>query len=292
MTPSHIVVRNNYFHDFSSPQTFGAGINLTNIVGADISHNEFINGAHAGISFGSCIDLMIEYNVLDNMMNSTIDYGAIYNFNTIVHRGNVVRYNIIKNIRNAGGTYGVYIDGSFDQEVYGNIFYNAGDRDVVSNGGRENNIHDNISIRTKGYGGDFMLYNFGCSEYDEDGNFVINDNIVSGTLSEIDYNLPKDGTPEAELWKERWPILYNYSTDPADIDKFECLLRTVNTLKDNTLIGTVFSPGKAYEVYGEGGNNVEYSINENLFFADPTFGDYTVTSDDIFKIPYEKIGRY
>ena len=46
-------------------------------------------------------------------------------------------------------------------------------------------------------------------------------------------------------------------------------------------------------MFGEGDNNVEYSLEENLFFVDPTFGDYTIRKDaDIFKIPFEKIGRY
>ena len=170
---------------------------------------------------------------------------------------------------------------------------NAGDCDVVSNGGRENDVHDNISIRTKGYAGSFMLYNFGCSGYDENGNFELNDATISGTLSEIAYSLPVDGTPESELWKERWPILYQYTTDPADIDKYECLLRTVNRVDSNTLIGTPLDLGDAYKYYGEGGNNIEYELDENKFFVNPTLGDYTLIDGvSIYKIPYGEIGRY
>ena len=291
ITPSYVTITNNYFHDFSSPQTFGAAVNLTNLVGTTVSHNEFLNGAHAGISFGSCIDTVMEYNVLDNMMSSTIDYGAIYNFNTIVHRGNIVRYNIIRNIRAAGGCYGVYIDGSFDQEIYGNIFYNAGDRDVVSNGGRENNVHDNVSIRTGGVYGDFMMYNFGITSV-ENGETIINQPILDGTITELSYK-PSVGSESYQKWLDRWPILYQYSYDIKDIDKYECIYRTVNTVSDNALFGTKFTPGDAFDVYGIGDNNVEYGQEVNPFFADPTHGDYSITDTSKFADNhFDKIGRY
>ena len=291
ITPSYITVTNNYFHDFSSPQTFGAAVNLTNLVGTTVSHNEFINGAHAGVSFGSCIDTVIEYNVLDNMMSSTIDYGAIYNFNTILHRGNIMRYNIIRNIRAAGGCYGIYIDGSFAQEVYGNIFYNAGDRDVVSNGGRENNVHDNISIRDEGIYGDFMMYNFGITSI-ENGEVIVNQNSFDATVAELNYK-PAVGSESYQKWYDRWPLVYEYSYDIKDLDKYECIYRTVNTVKDNALFGTTFEPGDAFNAYGEGGNNVEYGQQVNPFFADPTHGDYTITDTSKFADNhYAMIGRY
>ena len=292
ITPSHVTITNNYFHDFSSPQTFGAAVNLTNLVGTTVSHNEFLNGAHAGISFGSCIDTVMEYNVLDNMMSSTIDYGAIYNFNTILHRGNIVRHNIIRNIRSAGGCYGVYIDGSFDQEVYGNIFFNAGDRDIVSNGGRENEAYDNISIRTEGAPGDFFMYNLGPVDIDEEGNLSPVESTAGAAKGEIEQK-PAVGSASYQKWYDRWPILYEYSYDFNDIDKYECIYRTVNYVNDNALIGSTLEQGVGLLTFGVHSNNVEYSRDVNPFFADPTHGDYTITDTTKFADNhYEMIGRY
>ena len=40
-------------------------------------------------------------------------------------------------------------------------------------------------------------------------------------------------------------------------------------------------------------SNLEYSIDENPVFVNPTLGDYSIREDaDFFKIPFKEIGRY
>ena len=138
----HNVITNNYFHDFTLPDYFSAGVHVCDDVGAEISHNYFYNGGHGGIIYGGCVDTKIEYNVFDEMMTKTEDFGAVYTCGSVDYKGNVTRYNLFKN----GRVIGIYLDcGSSNQEVYGNIFYNNAVA-IAQNGGKDNIINDNIFI--------------------------------------------------------------------------------------------------------------------------------------------------
>ena len=300
ITPTGIVIENNYFHDFSMPQYWAHGIQLFDCVGARIAHNEFVNGAHAAIRYDSCIDTVIEYNIFDNMMMSTQDYGAVYSFRQLRWRSNVIRYNIFKNIRVCGGAYGVYIDGSYGQEFYGNIFYNAGDRNFVTNGGRDNIIKDNICIKGDGYKGTFLTYN-------SDVHYLVSGEIVEGDTEKGKWGpgqflyddfqkVVKESSPYYGKWVERWPILFNYTFDVNDAGKtYECFFTTVNHIKNNALIdfGIECEEGSMADLYGDFENNVEYDSTENPFFADPTHGDYSITDTTKFADNhFNKIGRY
>jgi len=293
LTPSHIVIDNNYFHDFSSPQTFGAGVNLTNTVGTNVTHNEFVNGAHAGVSFGDCIDLIIEYNIFENMMSSTSDYGAVYSFRVMVYQGNIMRHNLFKNIRVAGAQYAIYNDGSYGQEIYGNLFYNAGERSVVLNGGRDNKVHDNVLIGTSNFKGSALVYNSDLSGIDENGNpYANNEEKYQMTLGYLGRK-PSVDSEHYQKWYDRWPILYNYTYDIANVGKFDCLFTTVNEIKNNTYINIKVEKSDIYEEFAIDEGNASYTLDENYFFKNPTHGDYSIIEGaDIYDIQFEKIGRY
>ena len=233
-------------------------------------------------------------------MMSTQDYGAVYSFRQLRWRSNVIRYNIFKNIRVCGGAYGVYIDGSYGQEFYGNIFYNAGDRNFVTNGGRDNIIKDNICIKGDGYKGTFLTYN-------SDVHYLVSGEIIEGDTEKGKWGpgqflyddfqkVVKDSSPYYGKWVERWPILFNYTFDINDAGKsYECFFTTVNHIKNNALIdfGIEYEEGSMADLYGDFENNVEYDSTENPFFADPTHGDYSITDTTKFADNhFNKIGRY
>ncbi|MBR4882163.1 MAG: right-handed parallel beta-helix repeat-containing protein, partial [Clostridia bacterium] len=137
------VIVNNYFHDFTLPMYFSSAIEISRDVGGYIAHNEFYQGSHGGIRYNDCIDLVIEYNVFDEMMTRTQDFGAVYTWCSAAFRDNHIRYNMFNNCH----FIAIYLDNNtMGQHVYGNIFYNSAD--ITQNGGcRGNYIHDNIQIK-------------------------------------------------------------------------------------------------------------------------------------------------
>ncbi len=285
LIPGNNVIDNNYFHDFSLPQYFNASaVTISNDVAAKISHNYFENGAHSAIRYNACVDTEIEYNVFDNMMMTTDDFGAVYTWHSDAYRDNKIRYNIFMNMA-GGAKYSVYLDdGSSGQQVYGNIFYKVGA--FVFNGGRDNVVHDNIFIKSS-----FLTYNSGVYGLVMDGKpeevvnhanyqYLVNDRVNEG---EVGY----------DLWRERWPIMYNFNIDPSRIDEKECLFRMVNYLDNNYVIGDEVHFNEVAELFAEGENNVSFEETENPVFVDPTHGNYSIRDDvDYFKIPYSEIGRY
>ena len=279
------LIDNNYFHDFTLPQYFtGTGIQISSDVGARISHNVFEKGGHGAVRYNDCIDLEIEYNIFDRMMMTTQDFGDVYTWESAAYRDNKIRYNLFMH----GGCYSIYLDnGTAGQQVYGNIFYEAGSQDIVFNGGRENDVHDNVHINST-----WFSWNWGLYSYIEEGN-------PDGIYSAQDYGylmgqIVKEGTEGYEIWKDRWPIMYEYSTDPADLGKPNCLFTPIHYVRNEFSVTSqepVF-PDHAKE-YGVIENIRWCTKDENPIFTDPTHGDYSIREDaDFFKIPFKEIGRY
>ncbi len=267
-------VRNCYFHDFSLPQYWAHAIELSYCVDAVIEHCEFVNGAHAAIRFDNAVGTIIQYNVFDNMMMTTADYGAIYTFRDVVHRDNAIRYNLFTNIRAKEGQYSIYLDGSYGVEVYGNLFYNGGSHNIVFNDGRDNDVHDNININNN-HPGDFLMYNAGPYDFLRDPEGKRED--YEALVNNLGHK-PSEGERGYEVWKERWPILYQYDMEVKPIDEldFYSFFSTINYVKRNKFIGTTDSFGEIYELFGVREGNEEFLLTDNPYFADPTHGDYTI----------------
>ena len=289
---SNIVINNNYFHDFGLPQYFdgAVAIQLFSTVGTEIANNEFVNGSHGAIRYDACIDTIIEYNVFDNMMINTQDFGAVYTWEDITYRDNTIRYNLFTNMRHNEAVHGIYFDGSYGDIVYGNLFYNVGGDNILLNGGRDNQVHDNISVSTRVQKGTFVTnidhgYNYangtgGSAHYD-----------ALGYLE----NKPKQGEAGYDKWIERWEILYKYSTNVNDHGDPDCALTMINVVTDNAVIGSRFYSGETFEVYSVVENNGLYGVGENPYFADPANGDYTIENTEDFNTEYmfdfAKVGR-
>ncbi len=280
------VVSNNYFHDFGIPKYFESGIaiGIYDSVSGIIEHNVFARGAHGGIRLYDCIDTVIEYNVFDRMMQTTKDFGAVYMFGAVYHRSNVIRYNLFERIASIGGAYGIYIDDhSSGQEVYGNIFYDAGDHAVVLHMGRDNDVHDNLIVCSGENDSDFLMYTEGINDSIVDG---VADTAYPSTfwkfLNEPTYFRPAEGEEGYELWKSRWPILYESNLDVERLGEYNCLFTIINYIRNNVMIGTTLGEQdpngtSSYDLYGVVNGNVSYTLDENPMLADPTHGDYTVT---------------
>ena len=273
LTPDNNLIKNCYFHDFSLPQYWAHGVLITRCIGAVIEDCLFVNGAHAAIRFDGSIDTVIQRNVFDNMMMTTADYGALYTFREVTRRGNTIRYNLFTNIRSAGGQYAIYLDGSYGVEVYGNLFYNAGSHNIVFNDGRDNDVHDNISI-SNDFLGDFLMYNAGPYDLLRDpGKQEDYDALVNNW-----HDKPEEGEAGYELWRDRWPIIYDYNFDRESVGDFNSFFSTINYVKRNKLIGSNDDFGEIYELFGVRENNEEFALDENPYFADPTHGDYSIVS--------------
>ena len=290
------VIENNYFHDFSLPQYFDAsGILLENDVGAVISHNYFENGAHSAIRYNSCIDTLIEYNIFENMMMTTEDYGAVYTWHSEAFRDNHIRYNIFMNMV-GGAKYGIYLDdGTAGQLVYGNIFYNVEGQNIVFNGGRDNVVHDNVFIKSA-----WFTWNAGLYSLIENG--TPEEIVNHANYQYLVGRMVKEGDAGYDLWKERWPIMYAYHSDPSKVGEVECLFTTVHYLTNNYAFGQRLEVDENGEVkFGAMGelfgqyceNNRSYGIDENPIFTDPTHGDYSIREGvDFLDNHFYEIGRY
>jgi len=287
------VVTNNYFHDFGLPQYFenNTAVSISRDYNAEISHNVFRNGAHAAVVYNDSIETFIEYNVFDNLMMTTDDYGAVYSWNNIGERDNTIRYNLFMN----NNFYHIYVDGSCGQIIYGNIMLSSFGTAIVLNGGRDNVIHDNFIIgKDLPYVGDIM-YNEGVYTMIENGetDMMGPDHWFFQYLYRY---APQEDDPGYKKWLDRWSIIYNYNIDPEKVGDDECVYTIVNYIKNNAIWGDddpTFS--KIGALFGEFDNNKFFTADQNPFFANPTLGDYTVIDGagviaDEFRVDFSKIG--
>ena len=291
------VFRNNIFHDFGLSEYWSQALRVNDDVGCIIEHNEFRDGAHGAVRYGNCLDTIIQYNVFDSMMKTTQDYGAVYCIGNTMYRDNIVRYNLFMNITGTvaqigAAAYGFYVDDySCGQQIYGNIFFNGGIHAVTLHDGRDNDVHDNVIINTVSeYKGDFVMTTPGLNQYiDENGE--ISGNYQGAKFYRYLQNLPKEGDEGYELWRERWPLMFNYHYDPARIDELECGFKMINYIRNNYTFGAELADHDRFDNVSEG--NVEFGLDENPIFVNPAVGDYRIRQDaDFHSIPYEKMGRY
>ena len=280
LVPAGTLIVNNYLHDFTLPQYFSSGIEITRDVGGRIANNYFYQGGHGGIRYNECIDLIIEYNVFDQIMTKTQDFGAVYTWNSVTYRDNHIRYNIFKYCH----VIAIYLDdNTCGQHVYGNVFYESSS--IVQNGGRENFIHDNVLL------GNGVTSNPGRYSYiadNEPEKFTDGDAFYDRFMSQK----PKEGEEMYATWYERWPELYHYNIDPTKVGEKECLFTTYTNLENNVAFGSKVHDEEMIKMFGDDINNRSYSVNENPFFVNPAAGDYSVIpGSGLADNHFAKIGR-
>jgi len=150
-------VENCHIHDFSIHQlTYSSGIHLHG-VGNIAAHNLLEDAPHMAVGI-SGNDHIFEYNIVSNVCMSSDDAAALYKGRNPSCRGNIIRYNLWKNIgspRGHGNAAVYFDDGDGGDTVYGNIFFRCGDPGkgsfgtVFSHGGHDNLAENNIFIECR-----------------------------------------------------------------------------------------------------------------------------------------------
>ena len=220
-------------------------------------------------------------------MTSSADGGAIHNGRGIVGPGHIIRYNMFYDIvaTLSGGTYGIYLDDfETDNELYGNVFYNV-TTPIVTNGGRDNVIHDNV------------LINSGNIKINYDPQRAIDTYFDDDSSKEFRYQyhelLPKEGSKYYEIWAEKCPNNYKVELDTEDFFNRNSAFVQNNTVTDNYFFNSTMQFDENAVKVGTFENNVEVSTEENPFFANPAIGDYSIVKGEgLDDNRFNEIGRY
>lgn len=157
LTPAGHVVENTHIWNFSVHQlTYASALHFSGV--GNVARHTFIHDSpHQAISV-SGNDHLFEYNVVSNVCVSSDDAAAFYKGRNPSCRGNVLRYNLWRDIgspRGHGNAAVYFDDGDGGDTVYGNIFYRCGDPGkgsfgtVFSHGGHGNLAENNIFIECK-----------------------------------------------------------------------------------------------------------------------------------------------
>lgn len=222
LTKANNAVLNTEFENFSRLSKAYVPAVMLNGVGNIVSHNEMHNAEHNAIMFGGN-EHEISYNEIYDVCKESSDAGAIYAGRTWTSRGTVIKYNYIHDMEHTFTEQeslisAIYLDDTFaGTTVYGNVMADISGPGIQFNGGRDLTADSNIIINC-----DMVVYWQG-----KPGNF----NTHYQHLSESPY--------DSEIWRERYPVLYEAVTN-----------KTIEDLVNNVFV-----------------NNVTYNIrNEEPYF--------------------------
>lgn len=245
-------------------------------VGNKIQHCKF-NTCQATAIYIHGNDHIVEYNVIDGACKFMDDQGAVYLGRDPSEFGNIIRYNFLKNIGNIGITMGVYFDdGACGTQLYGNVFYKAGTRNVLVGGGQYNKIENNIFIDAEmAIHLDNRLENWAKNSLRPNGTFEIRMNAMNYKQSPF---------------AKKYPEMIRYFEDSPAIPKH-------NDVKNNVFVRIkLINNGKK-----EWGPVLDQNMitDQDIGFADFAHQDFSLKDNSIvfeklpeFKaIPFSKIGR-
>lgn len=306
LTPSFNYAENNYIHHIARlKRVYYPGISISG-VGNIISHNLIEHVPHMAIGF-SGNDNIIEYNELNDVCFESNDAGAIYTGRNWTMRGNIIRYNYLRNISGfeGEGCVGIYLDDAFSSaDITGNVFNNVS-RAMMIGGGRDNRVINNIfvdctpsvHVDARGLG---WMENLHIPDW-------IKEAEEKGTILGIEYNKPP--------YSERYPSLVNILNDEPRAPKG-------NIISNNICYGGVWDKASGYwkmaierkaRPYIEMENNivspyseVEDSLSKSILITDPLFvikndpesSDYQISEESpafkagFVQIPFSRIGLY
>jgi len=306
LTPANNYADNNHIHHIARlKRVYNPGISVTG-VGNTISHNLIEHLPHMAVYFGGN-DIIIEYNEINDVCYESNDAGAIYAGRDWTMRGNVIRYNYLRNISGfeGKGCVGIYLDDAFSSaDITGNVFKKV-TRAMMIGGGRDNNVLNNIfvdcvpSIHVDARGLGWMR--------DSHIPDWIKEAEEKGTILGIAYNKPP--------YSDRYPSLVNILADEPRAPKG-------NVISNNICYGGVWDKaagfwGMAVEKkarpYLTMENNIvspdsetEDSLSKSIIIADPLFAikndpeksDYQLNAESpaikagFVQIPFRNIGLY
>ncbi len=147
LTPGNLFVENSELARFGRwDRTYKVGVRLYGC-GNRVAHNHFHDAPHTAILYNGN-EHRLEYNLIERVVLEANDAGAIYTGRDWGYRGNVIRYNLIRDLESVfGGVCGVYLDDAVSgMTVFGNIIYNVNGLGTQSGGGRDNHFENNIIV--------------------------------------------------------------------------------------------------------------------------------------------------
>lgn len=150
LTPMNNRMENCEVNNFSRiTQTYSPAAQFTG-VGDVVRNNKFYDSTHMAIgTMGP--ESLIENNEIFDVCRTGDDSAALYVGYSKINRGITIRNNYFHDIATisdgAAGISAIYADDLFDGlKVYGNVFENIGGRCVWINGGRANEVKNNVAI--------------------------------------------------------------------------------------------------------------------------------------------------
>ena len=304
LTPANNYADNNHIHHIARlKRVYNPGISVTG-VGNTVSHNLIEHLPHMAVYFGGN-DIIIEYNEINDVCYESNDAGAVYAGRDWTMRGNVIRYNYLRNISGfeGKGCVGIYLDDAFSSaEITGNVFKNV-TRAMMIGGGRDNKVLNNVfvncvpSIHVDARGLGWM----------KDSHIPdwIKEAEDKGTIFGIAYNKPP--------FSDRYPALVNILNDEPRAPKG-------NVISNNICLGGVWDKAAGFwrmsiennarpyltmkDNVVSPGSEVDDSLSKSLIITDPLFenqndpeqADYQLNGNSpalklgFRQIPFDRIG--
>jgi len=154
IVPDGFIVHNNHIHHCRANR----GMTIQG-VGIVVSHNLVHDLPGSAITWAGN-DNIFEYNEFYSLLKTMGDWGVFYAGANWTSWGNVLRYNFTHHILCMPQVHpvnGFYFDQlDMGDSIYGNVFYEAGNRGILVNGGAGFSIYNNLFI--EGY---IDIYNTG-----------------------------------------------------------------------------------------------------------------------------------
>ena len=299
-TSTGVLIDNNYF-TLANLRVGCEGAVCVELHAPVISHNYFKRCYWEAVDMRGSTNMIVEYNVFDEVGCNGDDTGAIQGFRSMASNGNVTRYNLCLNI--VGGTNGrycLYLDGTWGMEVYSNIFFNC-DCCVMHNGiPKRNYVHDNILLTPEKSssrlnavhheGVDILNY-----ALEQDDLSIVTDDWAytdwSSTLAFYDSH-PDVKAQTAAMF----PGLFDVTLDMDRMWDRDFIMHSSVKICGNAqinLTGSVDGYDEYNLTYSDITPDAGYTVAENPFFVNPSVGDYRIRAGAEFPdIQFEKIGRY
>ncbi|MDH7568402.1 MAG: right-handed parallel beta-helix repeat-containing protein [Armatimonadota bacterium] len=216
LTPAGHNAENNHVHHYSRrARTYKPAIGVSG-VGNRIAHNLIHDGPHMALSAGGN-DHVVEYNEIHNVVYESGDAGAFYVGRDWTQRGTVLRYNYWHQIAGSTGYGGmtIYLDDQHcGHTIHGNLFERCSQA-VFIGGGDDNVVTNNVflgcwraaHVDSRGMGWQ--------KAFTDDPN-----SSLRTSLQAMPYR--------SELWRQRYPTLYNILEDEPNIPKRNVFARNIS----------------------------------------------------------------
>jgi hypothetical protein len=289
LTRGELFVRNTHIHHWGRwDRTYRVAVRVRGC-GHTVAHNHLHDAPHTAILYNGN-EHTFEYNRIERVVLEAGDAGAIYTGRDWGYRGNVIRYNLIRDLDSVfGGAVGVYLDdASSGMTVFGNVIYNVAGLATQSGGGRDNLFENNVlvgaerSAHSTDRRAQTANYDFDANGRPDSWNLLGRINVDFDTW----YAHPPDGDPihyQQDPWVTAYPALAAIPNDWSQVAGTHWLDPEGSVFRYNVTwqCGGLISVG----TWGGDGATDHYAhIAPNLEDTDPGFvdeanGDLTLRTD-------------